>query len=554
MGNYDNNVDDFLKNFDRNLDNEVKSKGNQNNADNTQSGPKKDYFNLHIDHSKEFVDDEEGYIPAYNGEIYFANHTPLKPKEIDPKAEKKYESIKERAKKRINPIPINVKADSNTEENGKAANDKITPGMVAKAAKIRIKHKFGKDIRRTYDSEIDNVENMPEDNAVYSSSNGKDIQMTKSKNARRISLKSLKKKYRKKSLIAVAVSVLLAIILSFVAISCINDVLAIGRDSETIYTITIPNGATTRSVIKILDKQGLIKNSLFCNIIAEIQHFRSDNYIPGIYYVTKSMGLEGMLLHFKSTQVTGDTVRLVFPEGYNVDQIMAKLEKYEVCSSQLFRQTMKDVDFSSEYDFLASIKDKDMRYHYLEGYMYPDTYDFYVGENPASVIRKFLDNFKEKWTDEYQEKANSLNMSLDEVITLASIIQKEAYGADQMPDVSSVIHNRLGYSALFPTLKCDCTYYYVKNYIDENVSDKSLANALNNRYNTNDCLGLPIGAICNPGGDAIDAALNPTESKYYFFAHDANNKIYLAANESEHNSNLREINEVNKNAKTENAD
>ena len=73
--------------------------------------------------------------------------------------------------------------------------------------------------------------------------------------------------------------------------------------------------------------------------------------------------------------------------------------------------------------------------------------------------------------------------------------------------------------------------------------------ALNNRYNTNDCIGLPIGAICNPGDDAINAALNPNETKYYFFAHDNNNKIYLASNESDHNKNLIEINEVNKSAK-----
>lgn len=532
MGDYnDYNIDDFLKNFDKNLEDEVKNTGNQNSSKNPKNSQKKDYFDLHIDHSKDFVDDEEGYIPAYNGEIYFANHTPLKPKVEDPKVEKRYESIKERAKNRINPIPINVSSqDGNSSEN----DNKITPSMVAKAAKIRLQRKLGNNNNQKA------APSVTDDSTVQVSKTGK-----------RISLKALKKKYRKKSLIAVGLAVVLAIVISFVAISCINDVLAIGRDSETIYTITIPNGATTKSVIRILDKQGLIKNSLFCNIIAEMQHFRSDNYIPGIYYVTKSMGLEGMLLHFKSTQTTGDTVRLVFPEGYNVDQIMAKLEKYEVCSSLLFKQTMKDVDFSSEYDFLASIKDKEMRYHYLEGYLYPDTYDFYVGENPASVIRKFLDNFKEKWTDEYQEKAKSLNMSMDEIITLASIIQKEAYGADQMPDVSSVIHNRLDYSALFPTLKCDCTYYYVKNYIDENVTDKSLSNALNNRYNTNDCLGLPIGAICNPGGDAIDAALNPNETKYYFFAHDVNNKLYLAANESEHNKNLLEINEVNKNAEND---
>ncbi|MBO4339214.1 MAG: endolytic transglycosylase MltG [Clostridia bacterium] len=554
MSNNDYNIDDFLKNFDRNLDNELKNAGNQNKKNNVQSNSYKDSFSVHIDRSKDFVDDEEGYIPAYNGEIYFANHTPLRPKE-EP-AEDKKPAEKKKAKKHTKQIPINVAEGTAAGAAAVAENGKITPAMVVKAAGIRLKRKFNKGAAVSLPQKAsDRVQ--PVNNGADDEEATKEIAFSKSGKNRKSNIKSmassgvkaLKKKYRKRGVMAVGICVVLAVIISFVAISCINDILAIGRDSEKIYTVTIPADASTSSVIRILDKQGLIKNSIFCNIIAKVQHFRSDNYIPGIYYVTESMGLEGMLLQFKSAQVTGEEVRLTFPEGYNVDQIMAKLEKYEVCSTALFKQTLRDVDFSKEYDFLASIKDKDQRYIYVEGYLYPDTYDFYVGENPAAVIRKFLDNFKEKWTEEYQEKAKKINMSMDEVITLASIIQKEAYGAEQMPDVSSVIHNRLNYSALFPTLKCDCTQYYVKNFIEKNTADRSLAMALNNRYNTNDCIGLPIGAICNPGDDAINAALNPNETKYYFFAHDNNNKIYLASNESDHNKNLIEINEVNKSAK-----
>ena len=430
--NNDYNIDDFLKNFDRNLENEVKNTGNQKNSAKMQNGPKKDYFNLNIDRSADFVDDEEGYIPAYNGEIYFANHTPLHPKDEKTQPEKKPESIKERAKRRVNPIPINVTPRKSAENIDEAQDeDKITLSRLANAVKIRLRRKFGKPVKPVVNEQNEDTVNSENENMTYSSVASKTGSRTKTAktvktSARKrtgTSIKNLRKKYRKKSLIAIAISVLLAVVVSFVAISCINDVLAIGRDSEKIYTVTIPSNATTKSVIKILDKQGLIKNSLFCNILASIQKFRTDNYIPGIYYVTESMGLEGMLLHFKSAQTTGDTVRLTFPEGFNVDQIMAKLEKYEVCSSLLFKQTMKDVDFSSEYDFLKAIENKEQRYHYLEGYLYPDTYDFYVGENPASVIRKFLDNFNEKWTEEYQERAKELNLSMDEVITLASIIQ-----------------------------------------------------------------------------------------------------------------------------------
>ena len=182
--------------------------------------------------------------------------------------------------------------------------------------------------------------------------------------------------------------------------------------------------------------------------------FRDDNYLTGIYYVTASMGVEKMLSTFKVAPTTGETVTLTFPEGYTVDQIVAKLAEYEVCSADVMYQTMREVDFSSEYSFIQEMDDKEDRFRMLEGYLYPDTYEFYIGENPSSVIRKFLNNFQKKWTEEYAKQAEALNMTVDDVITLASIIQKEAYGEDQSPLVSSVLHNRLDNSGLYPSLQC----------------------------------------------------------------------------------------------------
>jgi UPF0755 protein len=600
----DFNIDDFLKDFDRNLDAEVNNTGNQKGSKKAKpTEPKKSAgFSVNIDRSDDFVDDEEGYIPAYNGEIYFANHTPLRKKE-EPEQQP---SIKENAKKRNNPIPLNVtprervktrdekrqektqrieqeqaalnsklaseRAEIEREKNQLKSKRKIYPGsangpegkvtvaMVFRAVGIRLKKRFklfaasvGLKLAgihnaftilklKLFGKKKDSAENqIADDGTRIVGENERPSENVLQK----VNLKKLLKKYRRRSLVAVACSIVLAVIISFVAISCVNDVLAINRSEDRIVTVTIPSDASTSKIIKILDKQNLIKNSLFCNIVAKVQGFRSDNYIPGVYYVTPSMGLEGMLLHFKSQQTTGETVRLTFPEGYNVDQIMEKLEKYEVCSAAIFKQTIRDVDFSLEYDFLASIEDKDQRYRYVEGYLYPDTYDFYVGENAASVIRKFLDNFNEKWTEEYKARAAEMNMSVDDVLTLASIIQKEAYGAEQMADISSVIHNRLNNSSLYPTLQCDCTIVYVTDYIEKNIDDKSLVASLTDKYSTKRCIGLPVGPICNPGNDAIYAALYPSDTKYYFFSHDKNKKLYLASNDSEHQKNLLEAMKVN---------
>jgi len=209
---------------------------------------------------------------------------------------------------------------------------------------------------------------------------------------------------------------------------------------------------------------------------------------------------------------------------------------------------MREVDFSSEYTFIKNEPNKEQRYRSLEGYLYPDTYDFYKGENASSVIRTFLNNFQKKWTDDYQKKADALNMSVDDIIKLASIIEKEAADATQMPLVSSVLHNRLNKPGLYPSLQCDSTADYINDYIAKNVTNATELAAYTSRYSTYKCEGLPVGAICNPGNDSINAALNPAKTDYYFFAHDTNKKIYLAKNDSERQANNIAILQANQKA------
>ena len=355
----------------------------------------------------------------------------------------------------------------------------------------------------------------------------------------------------KKTWIILGICVAVAIFLSIYTISCINDVLAINRDSETIVTVSIPADADTRTVLKILKDNNLIEHRFLCEAVASIMRFRDDNYLTGIYYVTASMGVEKMLSTFKVAPTTGETVTLTFPEGYTVDQIVAKLAEYEVCSADVMYQTMREVDFSSEYSFIQEMDDKEDRFRMLEGYLYPDTYEFYIGENPSSVIRKFLNNFQNKWTEEYAKQAEALNMTVDDVITLASIIQKEAYGEDQSPLVSSVLHNRLDNSGLYPSLQCDSTTEYINEYIAASVTDAAELARYTELYSSYRCEGLPVGAICNPGDDAINAALFPEDTNYYFFAHDVNRKLYLARNDSERRQNNLTILTVNRQAEEE---
>lgn len=355
-------------------------------------------------------------------------------------------------------------------------------------------------------------------------------------------------KTNKKEFIIFGCCFIVAGILSAIALSCINDVLAINRTDETVVEVVLPNDADTADAVRVLDEAGLIKNRIFCTIFIKAMESldgSQQKYLPGVYYFTESMGVEKMIKRFKTSSTRGATISVTIPEGYTIDQIIARLEKNEICTADALYTTIDEVDFSSEYDFIDALEYKENRYHVLEGYLFPATYEFEQGADPATVIRTFLNQFQKRWTEEYSERAAELSMSTDDIIRIASIIEKEAYGEDQFTLVSSVLHNRLNRSLLYPTLDCDSTKVYVTSTIAERVTSAADLNDYILNYSTYECAGLPASAICNPGAAAIEAALYPDTTQYYFFAHDKNKKIYMAQTIEEQEANLRTIATVN---------
>lgn len=335
-------------------------------------------------------------------------------------------------------------------------------------------------------------------------------------------------------------------IISAVAISCINDVFAINRDDATVVEVVLPNDADTAAAVKTLKKAGLIKNEWFCKIFIKAMGYSDENYLPGVYYLTESMGVEKMITRFKTSTVRGNLISIAIPEGYTIDQIFEKLEKNDICSASSLYKTIDSIDFSKEYSFIQEIDNKDKRYHVLEGYFFPATYEFEQGADPATVIRKFLDTFQSRWTEDYAKRAAELSMSVDDIIRLASIIEKEGNSNDQFKVISSVLHNRLNLPGIYPLLECNSTRDYVTNTIAKRESSTTKINSYIASYNTYDCEGLPVGAICNPGASAIEAALNPEITKYKFFRHDKNGKIYLAETYEQHEYNGTLVDAVNK--------
>ena len=207
----------------------------------------------------------------------------------------------------------------------------------------------------------------------------------------------------------------------------------------------------------------------------------------------------------KPTEKPLETVRVTIPEGYTVAQIAQKLEENEVCSASEF------VAVSQEYTPKSfSVPSDSNRAFKMEGYLFPDTYEFYVDDDPQDVLIKMLNN--------YNAKAGGLS---SQQLIVASIVEKESRSAENAALVASVIYNRLEAGM---KLEMDPTREYINNYVTSSpyLSNTGKFAAL---YNTYKCSGLPAGPICNPGSRAIQAAQNPTSTEYlyFFFGNDDQN-------------------------------
>lgn len=336
------------------------------------------------------------------------------------------------------------------------------------------------------------------------------------------------------------VVIVLSMILSIYAVMCLNDVLAITKASSTVTISLTESIEDTNQAVDLLADNGLIKCKNFCKLFAKYREFYvGAPYEPGVYYLSGKMGLEGMLQAMKGSAQTAETVTLTFPEGYTVPEIVDKLVANEVCDKAALLSVIETVDFS--YSLVSDLQASEKVPYRLEGYLFPDTYDFFVGESATSVVKKFLSNGDSKVTESYRNKAKQLGYSMHDIITIASIIQMEAGNDEQMKAISSVLHNRLSDKANFPSLGCDATADYITNKVGPSLSSTSAHTAeyYKNYYATDSSstvVGLPSGPICNPGVAAINAALNPEKSNNYYFFHDSKGNLYTAATYTEFKS------------------
>jgi len=218
-------------------------------------------------------------------------------------------------------------------------------------------------------------------------------------------------------------------------------------------------------------------------------------------------------------------VKIMIPEGRTLYRVAKSLEESGVCSAADFIETVNSQSESNPFVF--EIHNREERPFLLEGYLFPGAYEFYVGEPSQRALDRLLSNTQKKLTTEYYARALQLGYSMDQIITIASIIQTEVAIAAEMPFVASVLHNRLNSDNYLRKLQCDATYFYLRDHVypfyrgDAEEVSEPLREKYDALYNTYRFNGLPAGPICNPGKDAIEAALYPAETDYYYFVTDA---------------------------------
>ena len=285
-----------------------------------------------------------------------------------------------------------------------------------------------------------------------------------------------------------------------------------GKDVE----IQVKKGDGLTGITRELRKKGIVKYGLPFVIKVRLSG-RGGDLRYGTFTVNDRMSLDDILKELTSKGATKDQVILTIPEGYSVQRIAALLEKKGLMDGDDFLQAVKD--YQGDFAYRSELPDPEKVDYVLQGYLFPDTYYLDKDVDPSQLIAKMLANFEKHFPAEKQEKAYGMEMTVGEVVTRASLVQKETVLTREYPVVADVLTNRL---AINMNLQLDSTVVYAVTgglYNKEKVYYNDLK--VDSLYNTYTHKGLPVGPICCPGEEAIDAVLNPDENDYLYFQTDA---------------------------------
>ena len=270
--------------------------------------------------------------------------------------------------------------------------------------------------------------------------------------------------------------------------------------------VIIPQGASTEEIASILKENGLISSTLYFRGIAKMSG-NDGSFQYGNYTFNTGMTEEDIMNMLLTQGEKRETVTFTIPEGYTVEQIAEKLDQEGICKGSDFLQAVYDANYG--YQFMDHIPERNVK---LQGYLFPDTYEVYADASAKDIVSTMLKRFDSVFEEEYYQRAQDLGLTVDEVITIASIIEKEVRVPSERATVSGVIYNRLNINM---NLEMCSTVMYALGKPRDRLLYADLE--IESPYNTYNNPGLPVGPIANPGAESIKAALFPEEHNYLFF-------------------------------------
>lgn len=337
---------------------------------------------------------------------------------------------------------------------------------------------------------------------------------------------------------------------------CAADVLAFGREDMEI-TVTIDEGDTMEDVAEKLHNAGLVRYPGLFEIYADLAN-ADEKITSGTYTLNTLFDYNALVKQMSPSSSTRIIVKVTIPEGYNCRQIFELLAENKVCTVEALEEAAANGELK-DYWFLDGLE-RGSKYC-LEGYLFPDTYEFYVNDKPIRVLEKMLNNFDRRFSDDMREKLDVLNqrlaekmekngydeafindnlMTIHDVVTVASLIEKETADNLESYAISGVIYNRLCNRREYPYLNIDATVLYALGEHKEALTYEDLQ--VDSPYNTYVTRGLPAGPISNPGLASLGAALDPDDSSYYYYVYDPDQGVHLfSKNQAEHDQKVAKI-------------
>lgn len=313
----------------------------------------------------------------------------------------------------------------------------------------------------------------------------------------------------------------------------------VDMNTEGAIPFVIRTGDMTSDIADQLFELGLIDNTFMFSLLSKVNGF-DGAYQAGTHYLLQGLDYDEIMFLLTQRSVS---VTVTFPEGITYEEMKVKLHEAGLTfSDEEMDECMDSPNLFTDYRFVSQIELVEGRDHVLSGYLFPDTYEFDVNASAETIISTMLNNTESKLYDEYYERAESLGMSMDQIMTLASIIQAESSNMTDMMYISSVFRNRMNSSdESMHYLGSDATVNFIRrmNGLDPDLFLTADDISLDSPYNTYMYQGLPPGPICMPGQDAIQAALYPEpNSNYMYFCADGYGGTLFAVTLAEHENNI----------------